>query len=217
MKLIVGLGNPGAQYVKTRHNIGFRVVDLLAGKLGTQVDRSKFKGEYANAEQPGKVKDGDDGKLLLVKPQTFMNLSGETVVGFTGYFKIAVQDVLVIVDDVALPVGAMRIRRGGSDGGHNGLKDITRALGTQDYARLRLGVGGREANNERQPENLAGHVLGKFSQNEETVLAKAMEVAAEASLYWAANGVEAAMNKFNAAEKSGPRGTKYGPDRPRES
>jgi PTH1 family peptidyl-tRNA hydrolase len=154
------------------------------------------------------LKDGDDGKLLLVKPQTFMNLSGETVVGFTGYFKVAVQDVLVIVDDVALPVGALRIRRGGSDGGHNGLKDITRALGTQEYARLRLGVGGRESNNERQPENLAGHVLGRFSQEEETVLAKAMEVAVEASLYWAACGVEGAMNKFNAPEKKAPRGLK---------
>ena len=201
MKLIVGLGNPGAQYAKTRHNIGFRVIDLLASKLSVQVDRNKFKGEYATAEQTGRLKDGDDGKLLLVKPQTFMNLSGETVVGFTGYYKVAVQDVLVIVDDVALPVGAIRMRRGGSDGGHNGLKDITRVLGTQDYARLRLGVGGRDANTERQPENLAGHVLGRFSQDEETVLAKSIDVACAASLHWAALGIEAAMNTFNAPEK----------------
>jgi PTH1 family peptidyl-tRNA hydrolase len=202
MKLIVGLGNPGAQYAKTRHNVGFRIVDRIAEKLGAPVDRTKFKGEYATAEQTGGAKqEDDDGKLLLVKPQTFMNLSGETVAGFSGYFKIDPKDVLAVVDDVALPVGAIRMRRGGSDGGHNGLKDITRALGTQEYARLRLGVGGRESNAERQPENLASHVLSRFSQEEETVLAKALELAAEASLLWAAQGIEAAMNKYNVREK----------------
>jgi len=198
MQLIVGLGNPGAQYAKTRHNVGFRVLDRLAEKLSTSFDRAKFKGEYATAERPGKRKDEeDDGKLLLLKPQTFMNLSGEAVVSIAGYFKIELPGILVVVDDVALPLGALRLRRGGSDGGHNGLKDITRALGSQQYARLRIGVGGREQDAERPAENLADHVLSRFSSGEETVLAKAVDLAAEASLFWSENGIEAAMNRFN--------------------
>ena len=143
----------------------------------------------------------EDGKLLLVKPQTFMNLSGETVVGFSGYFKIPLNGILVAVDDVALPVGAIRIRRGGSDGGHNGLKDITRAMGSQEYARLRLGVGGREENAQQQPENLASHVLGKFSQDEETLLEQSIKTAVDACLYWSVHGIEATMNRFNLREK----------------
>ena len=204
MKLIVGLGNPGAQYAKTRHNVGFRIVDRLAAKLGMAADRSKFKGEYGTAEIPHVRASGeDDGKLLLLKPQTFMNLSGETVVSFSGYFKIALNGILVAVDDVALPLGALRMRRGGSDGGHNGLRDITRALGSQEYARLRLGVGGREQNAERPHpvEDLAGHVLSRFSKDEEAALDPAIAAAAEACLVWAAHGIEAAMNKFNAKDK----------------
>jgi len=202
MQLIVGLGNPGAQYAKTRHNVGFRVMDRLAEKLGTSFDRTKFKGEYASASRPGRAKKDDedgenDGKLLLLKPQTLMNLSGEAVVSLAGYFKIGLFGILVVVDDVALPLGVLRMRRGGSDGGHNGLKDITRALGSQQYARLRIGVGGREQDAQRPAENLADHVLSRFSASEETVLAKAVETAAEASLFWSENGIEAAMNRFN--------------------
>jgi peptidyl-tRNA hydrolase, PTH1 family len=207
MKLIVGLGNPGKEYAKTRHNAGFRVLDLLADKLGTSFDRSKFKGEYCDAALPDawrrkKDDDEDDGKLLLVKPQTFMNLSGETVLGFSSYYKIAVRDILVVVDEVALPLGVLRMRRAGSAGGHNGLKDIALRLGSQEFARLRLGVGGRDAatNPERKP-NLVDHVLGRFSAEEEEVLKKQVPGAVEACLTWAGQGVEAAMNKYNAGEK----------------
>jgi peptidyl-tRNA hydrolase, PTH1 family len=194
MKLIAGLGNPGKEYSRTRHNVGFRVLDLLAERLNESFDRSKFKGEYATAELAGA---GEDGKLLLVKPQTYMNLSGETVLGFSGYYKVAVEDVLVVVDDVALPLGSLRIRRGGSAGGHNGLKDIALRLGSQEFARLRIGVGGRAEGDERKPENLADHVLGKFSAAEEEVLKEKLKLAADACECWAKQGVEAAMNRFN--------------------
>jgi PTH1 family peptidyl-tRNA hydrolase len=200
MQLIVGLGNPGAQYAKTRHNVGFRVIDRLAEKVSTSIDRTKFKGEYGTGTRPGGLKkddEEDDGKLLLLKPQTFMNLSGEAVAAFSGYFKIELPGILVVVDDVALPLGVLRLRRGGSDGGHNGLKDISRALGSQQYARLRLGVGGREEGAERPPADLADHVLSRFSGAEEAMLAKAIDTAADASLYWSEKGVEAAMNRFN--------------------
>jgi PTH1 family peptidyl-tRNA hydrolase len=199
MKLIVGLGNPGGEYAKTRHNIGFRVLDILAQRLGSDFDRNKFKGEYASGDLPekwsGKVT--GDGKLLLVKPQTYMNLSGETVLGFSGFYKIAPADVLVVVDDVALAVGALRMRTGGSAGGHNGLKDIGVRLGTQEYPRLRVGVGGRHAGAEQPPRDLAGHVLGKFSAAEEEVLKEKLEQAADACLHWAGSGMEAAMNRFH--------------------
>ncbi|HYG75354.1 MAG TPA: aminoacyl-tRNA hydrolase [Planctomycetota bacterium] len=199
MKLIVGLGNPGGEYAKTRHNVGFRVLDRLAERLGTAFDRNKFKGEYATSELPdGKEGFGnDDGKLLLVKPQTYMNLSGETVLGFSGFYKIGLTRLLVVSDDVTLPVGALRMRRGGSDGGHNGLKDITLRLGDQNYARLRVGVGGREEGAQRPAGDLAGHVLSRFSAEEEQVLVKRIDLAADACLFWAEKGVEAAMNKFN--------------------
>lgn len=206
MRLIVGLGNPGSQYAKTRHNVGFRILDILARRLGVEFDRSKFKGEYAGADLPEKWQGAaaePEGKLLLVKPQTYMNLSGETVLGFSGFYKVAPADVLVVVDDVALPVGALRIRTGGSAGGHNGLKDITARLGTQEFPRLRLGVGGRDAGpddagREHQPQDLAGHVLGKFSAAEEEALKEKLELSADACLYWAGHGAEKTATKYNS-------------------
>ena len=200
MKLIVGLGNPGREYARTRHNVGFRLVDLLARRLAVECDRRKFKGEYASADVPGAA--GTKGEaaaetLLLVKPQTYMNLSGETVAAFSGYFKIGLGDVLVVLDDVALPLGTLRLRRGGSDGGHNGLRDITLRLGSQEYARLRIGVGGREAGVERPAEDLAAHVLSRFSVQEEAVLRQSVERAADACLCWVHEGIEGAMNRYN--------------------
>jgi PTH1 family peptidyl-tRNA hydrolase len=202
MKLIAGLGNPGRDYAKTRHNAGFRVLDLLAGRLGEGFDRTQFKGEYARAAVPAKWEKqlGSGGDLLLVKPQTYMNLSGETVQCFCGYYKIELPDLLVVVDDVALALGALRIRRGGSAGGHKGLKDIEQRLGSQDFARLRIGVGGRDAGAERPPEDLREHVLSRFSAAEEEVLKKSLELAADACLCWAGQGVEETMNRYNAAE-----------------
>jgi len=230
MKLVVGLGNPGRNYARTRHNVGFRAVDLLAQRLGVGFERSKFRGEYADASlpaarsstgfqpvAPAEATHGQDGRatpfreeigggpaedtrLLLVKPQTFMNLSGETVAAFSGYFKIALSDVLVVLDDVALRLGQLRLRRGGSDGGHNGLRDISLRLGSNAYARLRIGVGGREAGAERFAEDLVGHVLSRFSGEEEEQLKEKLELAADACLSWAREGIEAAMNKYNASD-----------------
>ena len=178
MKLIVGLGNPGKEYARTRHNIGFRVLDVVADKLKVEFERSKFSGDYASTEFA-------DNKLLLVKPQTFMNRSGETVQGFSAYFKVELKDLLIVLDEVALPVGQLRIRPNGSAGGQNGLKDIIQWLGTQDFARLRIGVGGREENAARKPENLASHVLSRFSAADEELLGKKLDAAADACLCWA--------------------------------
>lgn len=201
MRIIVGLGNPGAKYKKTRHNVGFRVVERLAEKLGGEFARKKFKGEYAEGDLPNAWQGpkAGDGKLLLVKPQTYMNLSGETVIGFLGYFKADAGDLLVVVDDVALPVGRLRMRREGSCGGHNGLRDIEQRLGHNAFARLRVGVGGREHGGEGAPRDLAGHVLAAFGADEEKVLEEAMDRAVEACLCWAGQGPEDAMNRFNAA------------------
>lgn len=195
MKLIVGLGNPGKEYEKTRHNVGFRVADLLAGKLQIDFDRSKFKGDYASASvDDGK---GEKVELLIVKPQTFMNLSGEAVLGFSGFYKIPLEDIFAVSDDVCLPVGSLRIRAGGSDGGQKGLKDISRRLGSQQYPRLRVGVGGRETGREHPPADLAGHVLSRFSASEEEILRNSVSDAVDACLVWARKGIAAAMNQFN--------------------
>jgi peptidyl-tRNA hydrolase, PTH1 family len=200
MKLIVGLGNPGREYARTRHNVGFRVLNILAERLNVEFDRGKFHGDYASAELAPESGHEEAFKLLLVKPQTFMNRSGETVLGFSAYFKIGLEDVLVVADDVALALGRLRVRKSGSDGGHNGLRDIIQWLGSREFARLRVGVGGREEDAEYQPEDLAAHVLSRFSAAEEEVLAQRLNVAADACLCWAQAGSEAAMNKFNVNE-----------------
>jgi PTH1 family peptidyl-tRNA hydrolase len=200
MKLIAGLGNPGGEYAKTRHNTGFRVLNELAKGLGVSFDRKRFKGEYTRAELPAPLAGGPETarELLLLKPQAYMNLSGEVVQPFCAYYKIALPDLLVVTDDVALPVGALRLRAGGSAGGHNGLKDIALRLGSQEFARLRVGVGGREAGKEHPPEDLAGHVLSRFAAEDEELARKAVKAAAEACLCWAGRGLEEAMNTYNA-------------------
>jgi len=190
MKLIVGLGNPGEEYERTRHNIGFRVVEMLAEKCGASFDRTKYKGEYASATVGGM-------DAVLVKPQTYMNLSGETVLSFKGFYKVELSELLVVSDDVVLPVGSLRMRAGGSDGGQRGLKDISLRLGSQEYARLRVGVGGREAGREHLPVDLASHVLSRFGAGEEEQLKKVLPIAVEACVMWAEKGVEAAMNLYN--------------------
>lgn len=202
MKLIVGLGNPGGEYARTRHNAGFRVLDSLAGKAGVEFRQRKFKGQFAIGELPREWQgpQAGDGRLLLVKPETFMNLSGETVVGFLGYYHLDRADLLVVCDDVNLALGALRMRRSGSAGGHNGLADIEQRLGGREYARLRCGVGGREADAERRVGALVGHVLGRFAPEEEEKLPAVFARAADACLTWAGHGCETAMNRFNAVE-----------------
>src|SRR3954454_25274930 len=182
-KLVVGLGNPGSKYDGTRHNIGFEVVDRLAsGGSGARFSR-KFEGQLAEVEI-------DYRRVLLLKPETFMNLSGRSVVPALRFYKLEPADLLVICDDLNLPLGKLRIRRGGSDGGQKGLRDISAHLGTDDYARLRVGIG------EKGEADAADHVLSRFRASERAVIEDAMIAATQAVAVWVAQGIEATMNRF---------------------
>lgn len=187
MKLLVGLGNPGAKYHDTRHNVGFRVIDALARRWSVDQWREQHQALVA------KVREGDEA-VLVAKPMTFMNLSGDAVAGLAGFYKVAVPDVLVVLDEVALPLGRLRAGRGGSHGGHNGLKSVIARLGTSDVPRLRLGVGRGDGRRE-----LADHVLGTFAAEEREQVEAAVLRAAEASVMFVTDGIERVMNVFNAA------------------
>jgi PTH1 family peptidyl-tRNA hydrolase len=189
MKLIVGLGNPGREYRETRHNVGFMVADTLA-------DRWRVDDQWRERFDALQVKTGaGDESVLLAKPLTFMNLSGGSVAAMAGFYKIEPADVLVIVDEAALPLGRLRARRDGSAGGHNGLKSVIQHLGTQAFPRLRVGVGrgsdGRE---------LSDHVLGRFEPAERDTVSAAVLRAADAAEMFISDGIERVMNAFNAAE-----------------
>ncbi len=185
MKVIIGLGNPGPTYQHTRHNVGFMVVDRLAQRLapGSPV-RSQFQAAVVDART-----DGD--KCLLVKPMTYMNLSGACVAEIVRFYKLDLGDLLVITDDAALPLGDLRLRKGGSDGGHNGLADIALRLGTEEYPRLRVGID--------PPGRIPRHdyVLGRFSPEQAEVMQERIGSAADAAWCWANEGIDAAMNQFN--------------------
>ena len=194
MKLVVGLGNPGREYVGTRHNIGFEVVDRLAEKLGWF--RAGEFDRLAKAKFDGLAYDGplsETEKLVLLKPTTYMNLSGRAVQAALGFHQATPDDVMIVLDDLALPCGKLRIRPGGSDGGHNGLRDIQRALGTTQYPRLRLGI-------DPPPPPIAGkdYVLGRFSPEQRKQIDPAIDRAAGAILTWIDKGITTAMNEFNA-------------------
>jgi peptidyl-tRNA hydrolase, PTH1 family len=198
MKLVVGLGNPGAEYRDTRHNVGFQVVDELARRWGVQQWRESFESLAAKTVRHGEP-------VLLCKPLTFMNLSGRAVAGVAGFYKVPVDDVLIVTDDVALPLARLRARRGGSDGGHNGLKSVAQSLGTDGYARLRIGVGRGDV---QAPDGsvvgrpgMADHVLGRFRPAELETISAAILRAADASEMFIAEGIERVMNVFNAAER----------------
>ncbi len=187
MKLLVGLGNPGARYHDTRHNIGFRVIDALARRWSVDQWREQHQALV------GRAREGDE-PVLVAKPMTFMNLSGDAIAGLAGFYKVAVPDVLVVLDEVALPLGRLRAGRGGSHGGHNGLKSVIARLGTSEVPRLRIGVGlgdGQKA--------LADHVLGTFGPDEREQVEAAVLRAAEASVMFVTDGIERVMNAFNAA------------------
>lgn len=183
--LIVGLGNPGKAYDKTRHNTGFRAIDRLADTLGCRIDRLKFQGLYGQTVWEGK-------KLYLLKPQTFMNLSGQSVLQCSAYFGIPPQHIIVIFDDISLEPGRIRVRGDGSAGGHNGIKSIIQQLGSQEFPRVKVGVGAK-------PEafDLADWVLSTFSASEEKALAPALERAGDAALCILTRGVPEAANRFN--------------------
>ena len=185
MKLIAGLGNPGPKYRNTRHNLGFLVLDRLAEMLATGFGKEKHQGLLADAMHSGE-------KLLLLKPMTYMNLCGDCVAAVARNKIFDPADCLVVVDDVALPLGKLRLRAGGSAGGHNGLKSLIERLGTQDFHRLRMGVG-----DDRMGRDLAGHVLAKFRPEEWPEVEAMVARAAEAALHWAGNPFEKTMDLYN--------------------
>ena len=187
--LIVGLGNPGKEYERTRHNAGFRAIDILAGRLGCKLDKSKFQGLYGQTTYNGM-------KLFLLKPQTFMNLSGRSVLQLSAYFNIPPQRTIVLFDDISLPPGRLRIRGDGSAGGHNGIKSIIAELGSQDFPRVKIGVGAKP-----NPEyDLAAWVLSSFSASEEKALMPALGWAGDAALAIMDTGVSQAANRYNGKQ-----------------
>ena len=184
--LIVGLGNPGKDYAHTRHNCGFRAIDILAEKLGCKIDKGKFQGLYGQA-----VKDGK--KLFLLKPQTYMNLSGRSVLQMSAYYNIPPQRIIVLFDDISLEPGRLRVRADGSAGGHNGIKSIIGELGSQEFPRVKIGVGGKP----HPEQDLADWVLSPFSSSEEKLLETALNNAADAALCIIEKSVSDAANRFN--------------------
>lgn len=185
IKIIVGLGNPGREYAETRHNVGFMVVDRLAARFGAvwKADKAR-KAELAAG--PG---------VLLVKPQTYMNSSGESVGPLMRYFKFTPGQVFVVYDDISFPVGAMRLRAGGSAGGHNGMKSLIAHLGTEKFPRLRVGIG------VPGQKNMIGHVLGKFTPEERPLLDETLAKAEEAAFVTLKEGFQAAANRFNVKKE----------------
>jgi peptidyl-tRNA hydrolase, PTH1 family len=190
VKLVVGLGNPGRRYHQTRHNIGFAVADALARRLDTEFEHGRANALTARAGR------GADA-TLIVKPLTMMNLSGEAVAGLASFYKTDASDIIVVADDVNLPLGRLRLRARGSAGGHNGFKSIIGALGTDAFPRLRVGVGRGDVR-----RDLADHVLARFDDDERDEVTDAIARAADAVETFLAEGIEAAMNRYNRAEDS---------------
>lgn len=186
--LVVGLGNPGKDYERTRHNAGFRAIDILADQLGCKIDKGKFQGLYGQCNYGG-------GKLYLLKPLTYMNLSGRSVLQLSSYFNIPPQRIIVLFDDISLPPGRLRIRPDGSAGGHNGIKSIIQELGSQEFPRVKIGVGAKQ----HPEQDLADWVLSSFSAQEEKALAVSLKNAADAALCIIDKGVPEAANRYNGS------------------
>ncbi|MCI6887222.1 MAG: aminoacyl-tRNA hydrolase [Lachnospiraceae bacterium] len=190
MYLIAGLGNPTREYDKTRHNVGFSVIDVLADRYRIDVSEKKHKALCGRGVIEGQ-------KVLLVKPQTFMNLSGESLRAAADYYKIEPQDMIVIYDDISLDPGQLRIRLKGSAGGHNGIKNIIAQLGTQEFPRIKVGVGAKPPR-----MDLADYVLSRFSPEEQKQMDEAFREAAEAAVSMMTDGAERAMNHYNTKKKA---------------
>ena len=186
LHLIVGLGNPGAEYARTRHNAGFRVAECLAERwrAGWTYEK-KFNARLARAERAA-------GRVLLCEPQTYMNSSGEAVGAVVAYYQVPLPNLLVVVDDADLPLGELRLRPSGSSGGHHGLESIERHLGARDYARLRLGIG-----RQGQAREITDYVLGRFSSTESALAEKVLTVATDQAETWLEAGIQKAMSQFN--------------------
>nr|WP_255731558.1 aminoacyl-tRNA hydrolase [Solibacillus sp. MA9] len=187
VKLIIGLGNPGKPYEHTRHNIGFDVIDELANRWNAPLNQSKFNGMYASVHRP-------EGKVILLKPLTYMNLSGESVRPLMDYFDIDIEDIIVIYDDLDLETGKLRLRAKGSAGGHNGIKSLIQHLGTQEFNRIRVGVN-------RPPAGMkvADYVLSKFSKDDQPVVTEAIDKSCDAVETALKKPFLEVMNQFNGA------------------
>lgn len=186
LQLIVGLGNPGAEYASTRHNAGFMVADVLAKRWRSDWSlEKKFQARIAKTERSGR-------RWVLCQPQTFMNASGEAVGALVRFYQLPLTDLMVVMDDADLPLGEIRMRPGGSSGGHHGLESIEQHLGSREYARLRLGIGRKDSRRE-----IAGHVLGRLSAGEKVVMEKVLVRAADQVECWLTQGLQKAMSQFN--------------------
>ncbi|MGD9109852.1 MAG: aminoacyl-tRNA hydrolase [Phycisphaerales bacterium] len=186
--MVVGLGNPGKEYAGTRHNVGFAVIDALSEALDIEVKRRKFGARLGEGEI-------DDDKLILLKPVQFMNRSGQVVATAAGFYKLPIENLLVVTDDMALDVGRIRLRAKGSAGGHNGLDDIIQKLGTEEFVRLRVGIGSAGQ------QDAYDYVLGRFNENESPLIEAAISRARDAILCWLKQGIETAMNEYNRADQ----------------
>lgn len=184
MKCIVGLGNPGKQYEKTRHNTGFLVIDLLCDFFGVSLDTKKFNAQYTKFKYKGE-------DIILIKPQTFMNLSGHAVVSLMNYFKVELDDLIVISDDLDLPVGKVRFRHGGNDGGQRGIRDIIKHLNSKEFDRCRIGIG----NDKLIPT--ADYVLGKVEKENRDLYSKSVKHAQDGIICWINEGLQKTMNNYN--------------------
>ncbi|NVJ18948.1 aminoacyl-tRNA hydrolase [Myxococcus sp. AM010] len=188
MKLIVGLGNPGREYERHRHNIGFMVVEALLSRARAALNQEKFAARVGQGTLAGE-------RVLFVEPQTFMNLSGRSVAEAARFFKVPVADVLVIHDELDLPLGRLQLKAGGGSGGHNGLKSIVSSLGDEGFIRLRFGIGKPEGPNAR--ERVAGYVLSNFDDGERRELEALIDRAMDMTELWLREGLSVAMNRFN--------------------
>lgn len=184
MRIVVGLGNPGSRYKGTRHNVGFAVIDVLAESAQCDRFRNRFQADLAELREDGQT-------ILLVKPQTFMNLSGQSVRQVVDFYQASTADLLVVCDDINLPLGKLRFRAGGSHGGHNGLRDIQNHLGTSAYNRLRIGVGAPDE------DDAVDHVLGRFRPSEAPVIEEAVGRAVQGVAQWWKEGIQKCMNEYN--------------------
>lgn len=184
MKLIIGLGNPGKEYENTRHNTGFMVLDRLSEKLNIEMTQNKFKGLYGKSKYKGE-------DVILLKPQTYMNLSGESVRQVMDFFKINQEDILVIYDDLDMPVGKLRLRQSGSAGGHNGIKNIIAHLNSQDFKRIRVGI------DRHKYMKVVDYVLSRFTKEENEAISQGIENAANAIIDYLDHDFDYVMNRYN--------------------
>ncbi|MBO7399338.1 MAG: aminoacyl-tRNA hydrolase [Clostridia bacterium] len=193
--IVAGLGNPGPEYAMTRHNCGFRAIDILAEKLGVGFSKSKFQSKYGEKKFEAR---GNEVRVILMKPQTYMNNSGTAVSAAADFYKVPLSNIIVIYDDFDVSLGEVRVRPGGSPGSHNGMESVTSYLPGTDFPRIRIGIGKKMPN-----EDVIKFVLGNFSPEQEEIIGGSLKKAADAAYLIITEGVEKAMNKTNGRVKNG--------------